>query len=107
MIEYEPVKYKNYVFPSWAEYLGWCIALSSIIAIPIYAIVLFTKQTGTMKEVRYISKYLLFVKLLFFSFQRWRKVTTATIDRNSSVDDDDNETKQRMLTERTTAMTNL
>ncbi|CAF4617214.1 unnamed protein product [Rotaria socialis] len=25
LIEYEPVKYKNYQFPSWAEYIGWCI----------------------------------------------------------------------------------
>jgi hypothetical protein len=46
------VKYKTYVFPKWAEYLGWCIALSSILAIPIYAIALFARQTGTMKEVR-------------------------------------------------------
>ena len=46
------MKYKNYVFPKWAEYIGWCIALSSILAIPIYAIYLFAKQTGSAKEVR-------------------------------------------------------
>jgi hypothetical protein len=49
------VKYKSYVFPTWAEYTGWCIALSSILAIPIYAIVLFARQTGSIKEVREIS----------------------------------------------------
>ncbi|CAF1447953.1 unnamed protein product [Adineta steineri] len=88
LIEYEPVKYKNYQFPTWAEYIGWCIALSSILAIPIYAIALFARQTGTMKE-------------------RWIKVTTATITQNPSLNGDENETKQRMLVEHTTAMTNL
>lgn len=52
LIEYEPVKYKNYQFPKWAEYSGWAIALSSILAIPIYAIILLARQTGTLKEVR-------------------------------------------------------
>ncbi|CAF4424915.1 unnamed protein product, partial [Adineta steineri] len=88
LIEYEPVKYKTYQFPTWAEYIGWCIALSSILAIPIYAIALFARQTGTMKE-------------------RWTKVTTATIAQNPSLNSDENETKQRMLVEHTTAMTNL
>jgi amino acid transporter len=46
------VKYKSYVFPKWAEYIGWCIALSSILAIPIYAIYLFAIQTGSVKEVK-------------------------------------------------------
>jgi len=51
LIEYEPVKYKTYTFPKWAEYTGWCIALSSILAIPIYAIILLARQTGSLKEV--------------------------------------------------------
>lgn len=88
LVEYEPVTYKKYRFPKWAEYIGWCIALSSILAIPIYAIILFARQTGTMKE-------------------RWRKVTTPTIDCNRSADEDDQETKQRMLIEHTTQMTNV
>jgi len=48
------VKYKNYRFPKWAEYTGWCIALSSILAIPIYAIVFLVRQTGSLKEVKII-----------------------------------------------------
>ncbi|CAM4794437.1 unnamed protein product [Rotaria magnacalcarata] len=88
LIEYEPVKYKNYQFPSWAEYIGWCIALSSILAIPIYAIAFFAKQTGSFK-------------------QRWKISTTPTSNQNPSPDDNDKETSQRMLNEHTTAMTNL
>jgi hypothetical protein len=45
------VKYKNYQFPRWAEYTGWCITFSSISAIPIYAIALFARQTGSFREV--------------------------------------------------------
>jgi amino acid transporter len=51
-VKYEPVTYAKYRFPKWAEYIGWCIALSSILAIPIYAIILFARQSGTFKEVR-------------------------------------------------------
>ncbi|CAF0965451.1 unnamed protein product [Adineta ricciae] len=50
LVKYEPVTYKKYRFPKWAECLGWSIALSSIVAIPIYAIVFFARQTGTLKE---------------------------------------------------------
>lgn len=46
------MKYKDYEFPKWAEYVGWCIALSSIVAIPLYAIILFARQTGSVREVR-------------------------------------------------------
>lgn len=50
------MKYKTYQFPKWAEWIGWCIALSSILAIPIYAIFLFAKQTGSLKEVQIEKK---------------------------------------------------
>ncbi len=60
------MKYKNYVFPNWAEYVGWCIALSSILAIPIYAIFLFATQTGSLKEVKIEEKKILMVNLSFF-----------------------------------------
>jgi hypothetical protein len=45
------VTYKNYRYPKWAECIGWFVALSSILAIPIYAIVLFLRQKGSLKEV--------------------------------------------------------
>jgi len=100
------VKYKTYKFPKWAEYIGWCIALSSILAIPMYAIVFFARQTGSLKEVKRKHRRFLYLIYLFVN-QRWIKATTPTIDRSPSVDEDDNETKQRMLAEHATAMTNL
>ncbi|UJR32612.1 hypothetical protein I4U23_020072 [Adineta vaga] len=65
LVKYEPVTYKKYRFPKWAEYLGWCIALSSILAIPIYAIIFFVRQKGTFKE-------------------RWNVATTSTIDKRAN-----------------------
>ncbi|CAF1494150.1 unnamed protein product [Adineta steineri] len=84
LVEYQPVTYKKYHYPKWAEYIGWCIVLSSILAIPIYAVALFARQKGTFKE-------------------RWKKVTTSTIDRNLLINDN-GETKQFILIEKTTTI---
>uniref|UniRef100_A0A182QPG6 Transporter n=1 Tax=Anopheles farauti TaxID=69004 RepID=A0A182QPG6_9DIPT len=37
LIGHEPLSYENYVYPSWANVLGWCIAGSSMIMIPLMA----------------------------------------------------------------------
>ncbi|XP_028277145.1 sodium- and chloride-dependent GABA transporter 1 isoform X3 [Parambassis ranga] len=38
IIQFKPARYENYVFPSWAQGVGWVIALASIIWIPLGAI---------------------------------------------------------------------
>ncbi|CAF0789248.1 unnamed protein product [Brachionus calyciflorus] len=45
-IKYEPVKYGNYEFPVGAQLFGWCIALVSIVAIPLGAIHTIIKTPG-------------------------------------------------------------
>ncbi|CAF1107259.1 unnamed protein product [Adineta ricciae] len=79
LVKYEPVTYKKYRFPKWAEYLGWSIALSSIVAIPIYAIAFFARQTGTLKE-------------------RWNTATRSTLN--------DNEQNESMSYEESVALNN-
>ncbi|XP_050074035.1 sodium-dependent dopamine transporter isoform X2 [Anopheles maculipalpis] len=37
LIGHEPLSYEDYVYPSWANVLGWCIAGSSMIMIPLMA----------------------------------------------------------------------
>jgi hypothetical protein len=37
---------KDYIYPVWAEIFGWCIALLSIIAIPLGAIHAIYKADG-------------------------------------------------------------
>ncbi|XP_072919006.1 sodium- and chloride-dependent glycine transporter 1 isoform X2 [Hemitrygon akajei] len=37
VIQYKPITYNNYIYPTWAVTLGFLMALSSVICIPIYA----------------------------------------------------------------------
>ncbi|XP_059840111.1 sodium- and chloride-dependent glycine transporter 1 isoform X2 [Hypanus sabinus] len=37
VIQYKPITYNNYIYPKWAVTLGFLMALSSVICIPIYA----------------------------------------------------------------------
>ncbi|XP_062240750.1 sodium- and chloride-dependent GABA transporter ine [Platichthys flesus] len=38
IVQYTPVHYGKYNYPLWAEYVGWCISLVSIVWIPVCAI---------------------------------------------------------------------
>lgn len=45
------LKYDEYVFPYWANFVGWGIAMSSMLFVPVYAIYKFLSLPGTFKEV--------------------------------------------------------
>lgn len=51
LIYHEPLQYNDYSYPNWAEWVGWSLALSSIIMIPIVAIIQLVNTPGTLKEV--------------------------------------------------------
>lgn len=53
---HQPLQYNDYLYPYWAEWVGWGLALSSIIMIPLGAIIQIIKIKGTFKEVRKMSK---------------------------------------------------
>lgn len=38
LIQYETITYNEYQYPSWAEAIGFLMALSSVICIPFYAL---------------------------------------------------------------------
>uniref|UniRef100_A0A671W5W1 Transporter n=1 Tax=Sparus aurata TaxID=8175 RepID=A0A671W5W1_SPAAU len=44
------LKYDEYVFPYWANFVGWGIAMSSMLFVPVYAIYKFLSLPGTFKE---------------------------------------------------------
>nr|CAB3266321.1 sodium- and chloride-dependent taurine transporter [Phallusia mammillata] len=51
LVYYKPLTYnKDYVYPDWAVVLCWLLALSSILAIPGYAVYRFYVAQGTLKE---------------------------------------------------------
>lgn len=51
LYDYRPLEYEGYVYPTWANVLGWCIAGSSIAMIPAVAIYQIVVTPGTFCEV--------------------------------------------------------
>lgn len=52
IVQYVPVTYGNgYQYPKWAEVLGICISLSSMLWIPLYAVYYVLSTPGTLREV--------------------------------------------------------
>ncbi|XP_029956327.1 sodium- and chloride-dependent GABA transporter ine [Salarias fasciatus] len=50
VIQFTPARYGNYVFPQWAQGVGWVIALASIIWIPLGAIHTLWVLPGSLME---------------------------------------------------------
>ncbi|MBN3322922.1 SC6A3 protein, partial [Atractosteus spatula] len=48
---FNPPYYGTYVFPVWANMIGWCVAISSMTMVPIYAIYKFCVLPGTFRDV--------------------------------------------------------
>ncbi|XP_064311329.1 sodium- and chloride-dependent glycine transporter 1 [Phalacrocorax carbo] len=46
VIQYQPISYNDYVYPTWAISIGFLMALSSVICIPIYAIYKVCRSEG-------------------------------------------------------------
>lgn len=53
VVMWSPPKYVDYEFPGWTHFVGWLMALSSMMCIPVYAIYKFitSPHPGTWKEV--------------------------------------------------------
>ncbi|KAL4223499.1 hypothetical protein ACF0H5_016970 [Mactra antiquata] len=50
VVNYAPLEYDTYVYPWQANFIGWCIALSSILCIPGFAIFQFLRTPGSVAE---------------------------------------------------------
>lgn len=51
IIQFKPARYENYVFPPWAQGVGWVIAMASIIWIPLGAIHTLWVLPGSLMQV--------------------------------------------------------
>ncbi|KAK2155143.1 hypothetical protein LSH36_247g00045 [Paralvinella palmiformis] len=49
-IQYKPLQVDEYVYPMWANALGWCVALSSILCLPGLAIYNLIITKGTIRQ---------------------------------------------------------
>ncbi|KAI5104000.1 sodium- and chloride-dependent glycine transporter 1 isoform X1 [Silurus meridionalis] len=47
VIQYKPITYNDYVYPDWSLVIGFCMALSSVICIPVYALFKISMSDGT------------------------------------------------------------
>nr|CAB3266313.1 sodium- and chloride-dependent GABA transporter 2 [Phallusia mammillata] len=50
IVMYKPLEIGGYVYPDWANGVGWLMCMSSFLCVPIYAIYEVQKHTGTFKE---------------------------------------------------------
>jgi len=51
LIKYTPLKYNNeYVYPLWGYVIGWLLALSSMICIPLWMLYKLSTTEGTLRE---------------------------------------------------------
>lgn len=51
LYDYKPLEYEGYIYPTWANVLGWCIAGSSIAVIPAFAVYQILITPGTFAQV--------------------------------------------------------
>lgn len=52
LIKYTPLKYNNeYVYPWWGYVIGWLLALSSMVCIPLWMVYKISTTQGTFREV--------------------------------------------------------
>lgn len=51
IIQFKPARYGDYIFPPWAQGVGWVIALASIIWIPFGAIHTLWVLPGSLMQV--------------------------------------------------------
>ena len=56
---WQGISYDGKPYPVWAEFIGWCIALSSILTIPVFALVNLLRAEGTTLCEVCLSRFLL------------------------------------------------
>lgn len=55
LIKYTPLTYnKKYVYPWWGDTLGWLLALSSMVCIPLWIVYKLSSIKGSLREVRLV-----------------------------------------------------
>ncbi|RXG73105.1 Sodium- and chloride-dependent glycine transporter 2 [Armadillidium vulgare] len=57
LVEFRSASYEDYEFPLWANIVGWVLSFSSVLLIPIVAIIKICQESGTLLErIRKLSR---------------------------------------------------
>lgn len=81
-MDYVPLTYENYIYPVWANVLGWMIAMSSVCMIPGMAVYQLCITPGTFSEVILLNRYLDNNSTMHF-FQRLKYLCTPWRDQQA------------------------
>ena len=54
---YTPVAYGSYVYPKWAEMIGWGLCMASLICIPLGITITFQQKVGFWVRIIITSLY--------------------------------------------------
>lgn len=66
ILRYTPLKFNNsYVYPWWAYFIGWFLAFSSLVQIPIAMVFKLAQQEGTLWQVSGVWLWASFFLTLF------------------------------------------
>lgn len=80
LVKYKPLTYnKVYEYPDWAIGLGWCLALSSMICIPMVMVIKILQSEGPLIEVSDAVKS---TKPIMFFSELGQKVRTLGSEHN-------------------------
>lgn len=76
LVKYKPLKYNNvYTYPDWGYAIGWVMALSSMVCIPLGMVYKIWKTEGTFLEVRR-SQHPFYLVLCVCPFISWSFIQT-------------------------------
>lgn len=50
-MSFKPLSYEDYIYPNWANVIGWLIAMSSVACIPGMAVYTILTTPGTFLQV--------------------------------------------------------
>ena len=50
LVSYSPVTYGDYNYPAWAEALGLCLSLASMVWVPLYALLYLARGEGSLSQ---------------------------------------------------------
>lgn len=76
---FNPPNYGSYMFPPWANMVGWCLAMSSMTMVPLYAIYKLCTLPGKFCNVSHSFVFLAQMEMIGINVGGWSPFTAAAL----------------------------